>query len=173
MVCPHCGLSYDDQMNMCPACGRTPAAAAAPAPVLPREKGWWERNWKWAVPAFVIVSVGVLVWAVFGFVTEAFRSSYAYQEALARARANPAVVEQLGTPIEPGRFVSGSISVSGARGEADLAIPVSGPKGRGTLYARASRRAGEWRFSMLLFAPESGPRIDLLKEQSIEEPQRF
>lgn len=173
MVCPHCGLSYDDQMNACPACGRTVGGTVEAIPVAVREKGWWERTWKWAVPMFVIVSVGALVWAVFGLVTGAFRSSYVYQEALARARVNPAVVEQLGTPIEPGRFVSGSISVSGASGEADLAIPVSGPKGRGTLYARASKRAGEWHFSMLLFAPENGQRIDLLKEQSIEEPQRF
>jgi len=160
-------------MNACPACGHTAGETVATVRVPVREKGWWERNWKWAVPAFVIVSVGILIWAVVGLVMGAFRSSYVYQEALARARANPAVIEQLGTPIEPGRFVSGSISVSGASGEADLSIPVSGPKGRGTLYARASKRAGEWHFSMLLFAPESGPRIDLLKEPSIQEPQRF
>lgn len=173
MVCPHCGLSYDDQMKACPACGGTGGAALASVPVVACEKGWWERNWKWAVPAFVVVSVGALVWALVGFVMGAFRSSYVYQEALARARAHPAVVGQLGTPIEPGRFVSGSLSVSGASGDADLAIPISGPKGRGTLYVRASKRAGEWHFTMLLFAPESGPRIDLLENQPAEEPQRF
>jgi len=174
MVCPRCGLSYADHLAGCPSCGSSASGAGPAVPVAAREKGWWERNWKWAVPTFVLVTIGVFVWALVGFVMGAFRSSYVYQEALARARAHPAVVEQLGTPIEPGRFVSGNLSVSGANGEADLAIPLSGPKGRGTLYARAMKPAGEWRFSMLLFAPENRQqRIDLLEEQPAEEPQRF
>jgi hypothetical protein len=78
----------------------------------------------------------------------------------------------LGTPIEPGSFVSGNLSVSGASGEAELVIPISGPKGKGTLVARATKRAGEWRFSMLLFEPEHGRRIDLLEEPA-DAPQQF
>jgi hypothetical protein len=141
---------------------------------IPREKGWWERNWKWAVPVFAVAVVALFITALFALVISAFRSSYVYQEALTRARAHPAVVERLGTPIEPGRFVSGSINVSGASGDADLSIPVSGPKGKGTLYARAEKRAGEWRFSILAFVSEDGQlRIDLLKEHVPEERQRF
>ena len=87
MVCPRCGLSYADHLTACPSCGGSASGAGPAATVAVREKGWWERNWKWAVPAFVLVTIGVFVWALVGFVMGAFRSSYVYQEALARARA--------------------------------------------------------------------------------------
>jgi hypothetical protein len=65
----------------------------------------------------------LIVTVVFGML----KSSDAYQGALARARADPAVVMALGSPIEEGWFVMGNINISGSSGEADLAIPVSGP----------------------------------------------
>jgi hypothetical protein len=141
---------------------------------LLREKGWWERNWKWAVPVSAVALVVLFVAALLAVVFGAFRSSYVYQEVLTRARASPAVVEQLGTPIEPSKFVSGSINISGDSGDADLSIPVSGPKGSGTLYARAEKRAGEWHFSLLAFVSGNGQlRIDLLKEPGPQDRQRF
>jgi hypothetical protein len=68
----------------------------------------------------------------------------------------------LGSPIEAGIFVMGSINVSGPSGKADLAIPISGPSGKGTIYARASKAANRWTFSQLVVEIKATKeRIDL------------
>ena len=95
---------------------------------------------------------------VFGFM----RSSEVVQEAVRRASEHPAVVDALGRPVEPRWWLTGSIQINGPSGHASLAIPLKGPKGAGTLYVEAFKRAGEWRYQTLELAPPSGPRIDLL-----------
>lgn len=130
---------------------------------------WWSRNWKWVVPVIVlagIVAVAVPLLAIYlfaQFFLHTMKSSGGYQEALATARGNPAAVQALGTPIKDGWFPSGNIETSGSTGESDLAIPVSGPSGSGTLYVRATKSLGDWRFTMLVLQVKgSGERIDLL-----------
>ena len=104
---------------------------------------------------FVIVSI------VFG----AMKSSDAYKTALARAKTDPRVVNALGSPITDGFFVSGKTNVSGSSGHADLTVPISGPKGKGTIYFVASKFAGEWTFSKLIIeVGRTGERIDLTEE---------
>jgi hypothetical protein len=72
------------------------------------------------------------------------------------------VVNALGFPIKDGFFVSGKTNVSGSSGKADLTIPISGPKGKGTIYFVASKFAGEWTFSKLIVeVGKTGERIDL------------
>jgi hypothetical protein len=139
----------------------------------PIEKSWWSRNWKWLVPAgcLAVILVGVVLVALFattivGVVFGAIRSSDVYQQALKEAQTNPAAVQALGTPIEPGLWVSGSISVTGLTGSADITIPVSGPKGSGTLYVVARKSAGAWEFTVLQLAVAgSAKRIDLLADR--------
>ena len=81
------------------------------------------------------------------------------------ARAEPAVEMALGTPIEEGLFVVGNINISGSSGQADLAIPISGPHGKGTIYAMAEKSAGQWTFSTLVVEIKTtGERIDLMEE---------
>ena len=64
-------------------------------------------------------------------VFSAVKSTAVYQDALATAKANPAVIEALGSPITDGFLVSGNTNVNGAFGETNLSIPISGPKGKG------------------------------------------
>jgi len=126
---------------------------------------WWDRNWKWFVPTACVGAVlafacfaALLITVVFGFI----KSSDAYKEAVARAKAEPAVIQNLGSPIEEGLFVTGNINVSGASGRADLAIPISGPNGEATVYVEAVKSAGQWTFSKLIIeVKKSGERIDL------------
>jgi hypothetical protein len=92
------------------------------------------------------------------------KQSEPYQQAVAAARSHPDAREALGTPIEEGFLFSGNIHYSGSGGNADFAIPVSGPDGSGTLYAIAERTAGEWRLTTLrLEMHASEERIDLLE----------
>jgi len=94
-------------------------------------------------------------------VFRSIRTSGAYQKAVQELRRHPAAREALGEPIAEGMLVTGSVDVTGPAGQAKLAIPVSGPKGEGTLYVEAVKRAGEWEMTLLQLEPPSGARIDL------------
>jgi hypothetical protein len=137
-------------------------------PILPTAKpNWWRRNWKWFVPTgcltilvLFLVFVAAIVITVFG----AIKSTDPYKEAIGRAKIHPAVIEALGAPIKEGFFVSGNTNVNGAAGEANLAIPVSGPKGKGTIYVKAAKSLGRWSYSDLIVEIHATRnRIDLLK----------
>ncbi len=133
-------------------------------------RGWWASNWVWVVPvgclglvAIAVALVGGLVFAVFG----SLRQSWACEHGLELVRGSPAVVAALGEPIEAGFWVSGSVSVSGPSGSADLAVPIHGPKGTGTLYVRATRKAGAWSLERAEVAVEGrAERIELLEENA-------
>ncbi len=113
------------------------------------------------VVLFVAFIVGIVL-LVFG----AMKSSDVYKDALAKAKTEPAVTEALGSPIKDGFFVSGNTNVSGGSGEANLAIPISGPKDKATLYVVAKRSVGFWSYSSLVVeVKRTKQRIDLLHEQ--------
>lgn len=135
----------------------------------PARKSWWGRNWKWVVPVGCLVPIvvlGAFVALILSLVFGLIKSSDVYQDALELARAEPAVQEALGSPIEAGFFVTGNISVSGNSGQANLSVPLSGPEGEATLYVVASKSAGQWTFSTLVFeVEETGARIDLLDDE--------
>jgi hypothetical protein len=59
--------------------------------------------------------------------------------------------------------VSGSFEETGPSGQASFAIPVSGPKGAGTIYVEAKKSAGQWHYEVMAVQLDgSGNRIDLL-----------
>lgn len=140
--------------------------AATPSQLQPQPQGWFARHWKAVVGVGclgIVILGGAFVAGIFFLVMGSIRSSDAYQQALAKASASPEVVVRLGQPIKPGWMVSGSINVSGPTGDADLAIPISGPKGKGTIYVVGKKSAGEWTYSRLEVEVEGQPgRIDLL-----------
>lgn len=78
-----------------------------------------------------------------------FKNADVVQQALASARANTRVQDELGTPIDIGWIVTGSISTQGISGDADLVIPIQGPKKGGTLYASARKGNGVWQYYTL------------------------
>jgi hypothetical protein len=119
-----------------------------------------------------LVLLGIAaVFGIISLVMSSIKGSDVAKEAMARAQSNPAVVQHLGTPIEEGWLVSGSINVSTGSGDADLALPISGPKGKGTVYVTAKKIAGVWNYSLMQAAIEgSGERIDLLSGAPPAEP---
>lgn len=138
--------------------------------------GWWSRNWKWLVPVGCLTTLLVFfgfMALVFSLVFGMLKASDPYTQALAIARASPAVAEALGAPIEDGYFPSGSIDETGPGGSAEFAIPISGPKGSATIYLEARKSVGEWTLSRLeVEIKQSNQRIDLLAEpQAIPGPQ--
>ncbi|MGD0366137.1 MAG: cytochrome c oxidase assembly factor Coa1 family protein [Acidobacteriaceae bacterium] len=146
----------------------TPLGAVTP-PAQPR-KGWFGRNWKWFVPAgclFIFLLVAGGIGGILAIVEGSIKQSGAYTQALAQAQANPQVTGLIGQPVTPGMFVSGNINVNGDSGDADISIPVSGPKGKGKVYAVAKKSAGQWQFQTLQFGADGqADRIDLLQAQA-------
>jgi hypothetical protein len=143
-----------------------PAVQPQPAP------GWWNRNWKWFVPTgcclgtllcliLAVAVFGVSIFAIFSGVSAALKGSEPYKVAVARAQANDKVTAALGTPLSEG-FPMGSINTNNDTGNVDLSIPVSGPKGKGTIYVVGTKSAGTWTYSkMSVTIAGSGETIDL------------
>jgi len=170
LKCEECGASLvvppGADRVVCPFCGSETLLKPAPSPHpvvranLPSVNRW------------ILVVVGLFALlpllccgGFFGTVIFGLRGSAATQVALAKARTDPAVTNALGTPIKEGYFVSGSASEGGDSGHADLQIPISGPKGSGTLYVVADLHDGEWVCKKLhVIVSGTGEQIDLLKQ---------
>jgi Cytochrome oxidase complex assembly protein 1 len=108
----------------------------------------------------LLISV-VFVAGVFFFVFSAIKSSYVYSEAVRRAQSNPQVIGRLGTPIETGWWVSGTMNIKGQSGHAEISIPIHGSKANGTIHADANEENSNWKFTRLV-VEGGGPPIDLL-----------
>jgi hypothetical protein len=120
-----------------------------------------------SVAALFVVFAGSVVLIVFS----AVKSTDVYKDALTRAKAHPAVIEALGSPVTDGFLVSGNTNVNGASGETNLSIPISGPKGKGTIYVAATKSLGRWNSSGLIFEiAKTHQRIDLLQGSATANP---
>ncbi|MCB0036999.1 MAG: hypothetical protein KDE51_23370 [Anaerolineales bacterium] len=131
------------------------------------QQSWFKRNGLWAIPLLILGGccvVGICITAIFGIVFTAIGSSDAVTLAVEQARQHEDVQALLGTPIEKGLLITGSVETTNNIGTADVAIPLSGPNGSGTLYAVGRKTGGEdWFFESLIFEGDSGQRIDLLE----------
>lgn len=141
---------------------------SSPPPMpQPSPPGWWQRNWKWVVPVSAVSMICLLAALIFLLVSTIFgmiKSAEPYKDSLAKAVANPQVQSALGTPVTDGFFVSGNISTSGASGSASLDIPISGPKGQGSIHVEAKKSAGVWTYSSLEVAiPGQPERVQLAR----------
>lgn len=135
-----------------------------PLPSAPRQN-WFKRNWKWFVPSgclvvflAIVAVIGLIVISVFSVMKQA----EPYRFAMNAAKQNAELREAIGTPIKESFFLSGNTNVNGASGESSLAIPVSGPKGKATVYVEAKKEAGIWEYQKVSAeVAGTGQRIDL------------
>src|SRR5689334_21509551 len=99
------------------------------------------------------VGIAALIVAIVGGALmlggSALKSNAVYEAAFEAAQNDRQVQAALGTPIEAGMFVTGSITTQGISGDASLNIPIHGPKSSGTLFASARRENGVWVFYTL------------------------
>jgi len=124
----------------------------APSTAAPRPRNWFDKNWKWFVPLLAgvgLLVLGSFVLGVFSLVNSMFRDSYPYKVAMDRANASAEVSDRIGKPFKVGWFTSGSINYRGPEGDAALNIPITGPKGRGTIVVVAKRHVNRWTFETL------------------------
>lgn len=148
-----------------------PPPPFTPAATEPR-RSWWSRNWKWFVPTgcatVIVLGIGFICVVAF-FAFGLMKSTDAYKTAVERAKADERVVAALGTPIEQGFWVSGHSQVDGSSGSADFSIPLSGPKGKGTVYVVATKSAGDWKYEKLFVEIDQTKQRINLAETSDED----
>ena len=91
------------------------------------------------------------------------RASWPYAQALKLAQHNPAVIQELGEPIEAGFLVVGAVNDAGFTGNADLIISLSGPTNTATAHVVAHKSEGQWNFdNAVVTVNNTGTTIDLL-----------
>jgi amino acid transporter len=132
-------------------------------------KSWLERRPLWKIPLgcltlFVLIAAfGIILMTA---ITSSFPHSDVYKLAIAQASANPQVRVHIGEPIKPAWLISGEMNVSGSSGKANLVIPISGPRGRGSIHAVAQKSGGVWRFTYLqVDVVNQSASIDLLSTE--------
>jgi cytochrome oxidase complex assembly protein 1 len=121
--------------------------------------------WKWGCigcGTLLLLCAGFVV-AIVVFVFGAIKGSEVYRGAEQRVERDPRVIAVVGSPVEPGWWITGNINVDHGGGNADFVFPVHGPKGSGKVYVEAKRDREAWTYTELTFTPENGPSIDLLK----------
>jgi hypothetical protein len=136
---------------------------------------WQKRTWrdieqfkrtqkKWAISGLIFwfVVIPAFIFTVGGIM----KNSEAYKMSLATVQNNPEVIEIIGTPIESGFFVSGSVSTSGSSGEAELNYKIIGPRGEGITFVVAEKELGKWNIIELATYFEAiDKRIDIIEPQ--------
>ncbi len=98
------------------------------------------------------ILLALLISGLVGFVALIFhllRSSDAYQQAMAKAQADPRVAQALGAPFQPDWYLLGSVNLVNDGGHADLLIPLRGKTHSGRLHVVASKAAGAWTLNTL------------------------
>ena len=125
--------------------------------------------WKWIIPLgclAMLLAGGVFVASILWIVMASIRSSAPYASSFQTATADCELQQILGTPIEPGWFISGSINVTGPAGEAQLSIPLKGPQSSAKMYVNATKSAGRWSYELMEVEPKGrAKRINLLEEE--------
>lgn len=126
-------------------------------------RGWLRAHWKLVLTIWLGLALAGAAAAFIGL-----RSSDATKLAIRTAESNPVLVESLGSPLKAGLFLSGNIDVTPVTGHAELAIPISGPKGTGTIYAEARKWDGLWHLERLQFgSKDNAARLNLLPGDTV------
>jgi len=98
----------------------------------------------------VVATFALFFVSVFVLVESMFHGSEVYAAALAKAQENPCVVQKLGSPMKPDWMTSGQINETNDEGDAELSIPLRGPRGSGSLELKAKRENKVWEIQSLI-----------------------
>ena len=134
-----------------------------------QEKGWFKRNWKWAVPlggclSMIIILIIVLVSTFFG-VRSVINNSEYEKEAMIKLNENERVIELLGDPVEKVGMNNYSFNWINGVKEVNMEISVSGPKESGVLHIDADIKGGDWDYDELYIKIDNtDEKIDILKD---------
>ncbi len=126
-------------------------AIAQSQPIPPQPPASTIPTWKIVTSVLTVSIVAIAIFAVslFAFVEKSLRSSTAYAMAMDRAQASGCVAKTLGEPWAAKGSISGNLSTNNDGGDADLEIPIHGPKDSGSLHVEAKEISGTWTINSL------------------------
>ncbi|MEM7084851.1 MAG: cytochrome c oxidase assembly factor Coa1 family protein [Bacteroidota bacterium] len=135
---------------------------------IEQRKGWFGRNWKWAVPTggclLIIILLVVFAGSLFFGITSMMTDSQAYQDSMEAAKNNDALIELLGEPIETNGVSGGSLNINNGIKSAELSIPIKGPEGEATIFVVGRGMNDNWSYeTMEVHIEGSREIIDLLE----------
>jgi hypothetical protein len=139
--------------------GYPPQQAAFPLP--PRKR----RTWLIVLSIFAGLALLIVLFVagLAAVIFVAIKSSEPYQHAIQAANHDAKAVSLLGVPVQAGWYLNGSENVTGDFGKADLAVPVTGSRRKGTIHVVATKSAGHWRYATLeLKVDGQEARVNLL-----------
>ncbi len=143
-------------------------ATTVPSPLEAQQQpGCWSKHWKKIVGCgclTILAGGAAFIAFILLVVVASMKSSEAYKVSLDRVKSNGDVLEALGTPVEPGMFVGGSVNREGASGAAKIDYSISGPKGAAKVYVEGERHSGEWQWSLMQVKLKDGRAINLMEE---------
>jgi hypothetical protein len=117
------------------------------------------RPWLWILPLGclgLLVLAGGALFAMLSLVNGVIQQADAYTVPLQRAQASADVRRLLGEPVEAGWFTQGNINFKNDEGEAELSIPLQGPRGSAILHVEATKQAGDWAYQRMDVVAEAG-----------------
>ncbi|MFO0594868.1 MAG: cytochrome c oxidase assembly factor Coa1 family protein [Myxococcaceae bacterium] len=151
-----------------------------PTPMSPdgqppmQQQSWFGRNWKWLVPVGcgvpMICCLSFAAMTYFG-ASKLIEGSAPFVEAISKATGNDEVKATLGTPLKAGMGLNGSFNEKNGNGTADFSVPISGPKGSGTLRVKGTSLGGVWVYDVMQ-VEAGGKVIDLLENDAPPPPKK-
>src|SRR2546421_6722188 len=125
-----------------------PSAPPPQQPQTPKSSGCWKAV---AIGCAVIALLGALACAALALIVfGAIKHTDVYRQARDRAVNDPRVIAKLGSPVESGWWVSGNVHTENSTGAATIKFPISGPRGKGMVWADATLEGGAWVYQRLV-----------------------
>ena len=110
----------------------------------------------------LVVLGAVFSVGIYFFAMNVIQKTDVHADAFKRVQNSAEVQAALGTPIETGWTFSGSVNYSNDIGDANFTVPVTGPKGEGTMVVKAHKSSGtEWQYAVLEVQLPDGRKVDL------------
>lgn len=98
----------------------------------------------------LIVIGAVFSFGIYFFAMSVIQKTDVYRDAFKRAQDSAEVQNALGTPITTGWTFSGSVNYTNGSGTANFTVPITGPKGEGTMTVKANKSPGtDWQYEVL------------------------
>ena len=172
--CTHCSfdlliqetIRYGPLMSDAP-----PPIPAAPPPVpvvsVAKSSNGTKKAWLFGCGGCLVLValLGAFGAAIFAFVFKALGESEAAQASLREAQASTVLIEEIGEPMALGWLVVGNVNVSNDSGDADIVVPIEGPKGTASVHTIGVREGGVWTMQeMTATVAGSGTTVDLLAD---------
>ncbi len=137
-----------------------------PPPPMPKSGGGSKKWVLWGCGGCLtlLVILGVFVFGIVFFVFGTIKRTDVVANGIKQAQSSPKVQAALGTPIETGWWISGSVNINNGSGRADISGPIEGPKGDATLILKATKPAGgNWDYTVMEVHVTGGETINLLE----------